>query len=86
MATQTSLRQQTLPQPTHKDLKRVNACISKAKQDTRFAIRLMPIPMDDLALFGHADAALQNASRKGSQAGFLIAAGEEKIYRGQETP
>ena len=44
----------------------------------------MPIPEEEVALYGHTDAALQNASRKGSQAEFLVAAGEEKINRGQE--
>ena len=67
-----------------KDLKKVNACIRRAKQDRDFAITLMPIPEGEMALFAHTDAALKNAHQKGSQAGFLIAAGEKKINEGEE--
>ena len=42
------------------------------------------IPLEDLALYGHCDAALQNAKRKGSQAGFLVAAGDRCINEGVE--
>jgi hypothetical protein len=84
LSCQVSLCQQAFPNPTAGDVARCNVAIRRSKQDAKFAIQLSPIPKNRVTLYGHCDAALHNASRKGSQAGFLVAAGDQSINEGVE--
>jgi hypothetical protein len=84
LSTQTSLCQQTMPQPTIDAVRKVNAVIRRAKQDPRMCVNLVPVSMKRLTLFGHTDSALGNAKGGGSQAGYLIGAGDACINTGEE--
>jgi hypothetical protein len=71
-----------MPRPLPKDIRRVNAASRRAKTEADLEIRICPVALPDLALFGHTDAAFGNAARGGTQGGYIIGAGDRRIVDG----
>jgi hypothetical protein len=83
LAVQVSLSQQSMPHPTIADAKRTNNCIRRARQHSSLKITIPAIPLDRMAILVHADASLKNASRKGTQAGWLLGVCDVKVLEGE---
>lgn len=74
LSTQVSLGQQSMPNPTVKDLKRVNNAVRRAKQFADTAVVFPSTPINQLAFSMHSDPSLCNARKKGTQAGYVTGA------------
>ena len=72
LAVQTSLSQQCFPQPTIRHLRDANNAIRRAKQHKDLCIYFAPVPLEQLTICCHSDAAFANVGAH-TQAGFAIA-------------
>ena len=67
-AVQTSLSQQSMPGPTTSSLRDANNAVRRAKQHKQVSIRFKSIPVQDLTICAHSDAAWANVGNH-TQAG-----------------
>ena len=72
LAAQTSFSQQSFPHPRIKHLRNVNTIVRRAKQHADLCISFKPIPLQQLVVCCHSDAAFANVGNH-TQAGFMIA-------------
>ena len=82
LAAQTSFSQQSFPNPKIKHLKNVNTIVRRAKQHADLDITFKPIPLQDLAVCCHSDAAFANVGNH-TQAGFMIAFTHKSLNQGE---
>ena len=82
LAVQTSLSQQAFPKPTIADLRRANQAIRRAKQEKDLGICFKPIPLHELTVVCHSDAAWANVGSH-TQAGDVIGVTQDCLQHGQ---
>eukprot|EP00435_Cladocopium_sp_Y103_P073696 s9_g44.t1 len=82
LAIQTSLSQQSFPNPTIQDLRRANQAIRRAKQEKDVSIQFKCIPVDQLTVVCHSDAAWANVGAH-TQAGYVLAFTGKELQDGQ---
>ena len=81
LAVQTSLSQQAFPRPTIADFRRANQAIRRAKQEKDLGISFVPIPLKELTVACHSDAAFANVGSH-TQAGYIIAFTHKGLQEG----
>ena len=81
LAAQTSLSQQAFPKPCIRHLKQASNVVRRAKQHADLDITFKPIPLDELSLVCHSDAAFANVGTH-TQAGFIIAFTQKSLNDG----
>lgn len=87
LAAQTSICQGCMPKPVIGDMKKANLLVRRAKQHKGVMIRYQPIPLQQLRLVLHHDAAFQNLTKHGTQSGYyVIAFTNDKLNRGERSP
>ena len=84
IAAQTSISQQSFPEPTVHHLLEANNVIRRAKQFADLEITFEPIPIDQLRLCCHSDAAWANLGNH-TQAGYIIGFITSDLDIGKET-
>ena len=84
IAAQTSVSQQSFPEPTVHHLLEANNVIRRAKQFSDLDVTFEPIPVDQLRLFCHSDAAWANVGAH-TQAGYVIGLTTADLDVGIET-
>eukprot|EP00435_Cladocopium_sp_Y103_P064571 s214_g26.t1 len=82
LAVQTSLSQQAFPKPTMQDFRRANQTVRRAKQERELGITFKPIPLNQLTVVCHSDAAWANVGSH-TQAGYVIGFTEKCLQDGQ---
>ena len=85
-AVQTSLAQQSFPQPTVGKCRDTNAMVRRALQFHDLEWVIKSVPMDELRIVQHSDAAFQNAKGGASQAGYVIGLTTEALRHGETAP
>ena len=83
VAAQTSLSQQSFPNPTVHNLLEANNIIRRAKQFCDLQISFQPIPVKELRLCCHSDAAFANVGVH-TQAGYIIGFSTASLDKGVE--
>ena len=81
LAVQTSLSQQSFPRPTIHDFRRANQAIRRAKMEKDLGITFKPIPVDQLTVVCHSDAAWANVGLH-TQAGYVISFTDKSLQDG----
>ena len=84
VAAQTSLSQQCFPNPTVHNLLEANNVIRRDKQFSDLQITFQPIPLHELRLCCHSDAAFANVGVH-TQAGYVIGFTTDALDKGVET-
>ena len=82
LAAQTSLSQQAFPKPCIRHLKQAGNVVRRAKQHSDLDIVFKPIPLSELTLVCHSDAAFANVGTH-TQAGFIIAFTQKQLNDGK---
>ena len=72
LSTQVSFSQQSFPKPTVGDALAANNAIRRAKQHADLSVVFRPVPMAELAIVCHSDAAYANAKGGATQAGYVL--------------
>ena len=85
LSVQTSLSQQSFPNPTIKDFRNANEAIRRAKIESSLAIVFPSIAVDKLTAVCHSDAAWANVGHH-TQAGFVIGFTSSDLQNGHEVP
>ena len=83
LAVQVSLSQQALSDPRVRHCRQANAMVRRARQHHELMWRFLPVPLENLRLVMHTDAAFQNAQVGASQAGYIIAVTDDRLARGR---
>ena len=78
---QVSMSQQALSDPRVRHCRQANAMVRRARHHHEFMWRVLPVPLDDLRLVMHTDAAFQNAHGGASQAGYIIAVTDDRLAK-----
>ena len=86
LSVQVSMGQQLLPEPTLGEARTVANVVRRAKQYKELSWNILPIPLSQLKLCVHSDAAFANAKRQGTQAGYIIGATDHKLQQGEAAP
>ena len=86
LAVQVSQSQQSLPEPTLKQARTVGNVTRRARQYQNLEWKILPIPFEELHLCLHSDAAFGNASKNGTQAGYIVGVSNENLRRGEVAP
>ena len=81
LAIQTSVSQQSFPNPTIQDFRKANQAVRRAKQERSLGIRFVPIDLDQLTIVCHSDAAWANMGSH-TQAGYIIAFTHKRLQHG----
>ena len=84
LAVQTSLSQQAFPRPRIHNLRDANNAIRRARQNRDLEISFKPIPIDQLTICCHSDAAWANVGTH-TQAGYVLAFVDKALQEGEET-
>eukprot|EP00435_Cladocopium_sp_Y103_P014719 s3983_g3.t1 len=71
--------------PTIRSLRDVNNAVHRAKQHKQLAIQFKKIPVENLTICAHSDAAWANVGAH-TQAGYIIAFTDKKLHHGQGAP
>ena len=82
LAVQTSLSQQAFPRPTIQDFRKANQTVRRAKQERELGITFKPIPLEQLTLVCHSDAAWANVGTH-TQAGYVIGFTQQCLQDGK---
>ena len=82
LAAQTSLSQQSFPNPKVKHLKQASNIVRRAKQHCDLSLTFAPIPVESLTVACHSDAAFANVGNH-TQAGFILGFVHESLNNGQ---
>ena len=86
LAVQVSQGQQLLPKPTLGAARTVGNVVRRAKQYKHLVWKILPIPVQELRLCLHTDAAFANAKKQGTQAGYLVGATTDDLQAGKPAP
>ena len=86
LAVQVSMSQQALSDPRVRHCRQANAIVRRARQHHELMWCFLPVPLDDLRLVMHTDAAFQNAHEGASQAGYIIAVTDDRLAKGDLAP
>eukprot|EP00435_Cladocopium_sp_Y103_P072195 s58_g39.t1 len=86
LAVQVSQGQQLLPRPTLGAARTVGNVVRRAKQYKHLCWKILPIPVQELRLCLHTDAAFANAKKQGTQAGYLVGATTDDLQAGRPAP
>ena len=86
LSVQVSMGQQLLPEPTLGEARTVANVVRRAKEYKDLSWNILPIPLSQLKLCVHSDAAFANAKRQGTQAGYIIGATDRKLQQGEAAP
>ena len=86
LVVQVSLSQQALSDPRVRHCRQANATVRRAKQHHELTRRFLPIPLENLRLVMHSDAAFQNAQGEASQAGYIISVTDDRLAQGELAP
>ena len=81
LAVQVGLSQQALSDPQVRHCRQANAMVRRAKQHHELVWRFLPIPLENLRLVMHSDAAFQNA-----QGGDIISVTDDRLAKGELAP
>ena len=81
LAVQVSLSQQALNDPRVRHCRQANAMVRRARQHHELMWRFLLVPLENLQLVMHSDAAFQNAQGGASQAGYIIAVTDDRLAR-----
>ena len=84
LAVQTSLSQQAFPRPCIHNLRDANNAVRRARQNKDLEISFKPIPIDNLTICCHSDAAWANVGTH-TQAGYVLAFVDKALQEGEET-
>jgi hypothetical protein len=82
LAAQTSLSQQSFPNPKMRHLKQASNIVRRAKQHSDLSLTFSPIPIESLTVVCHSDAAFANVGNH-TQAGYVVAFTHESLNNGQ---
>ena len=82
LAVQTSMCQQSFPQPKLHNLREANQAIHRAKQHKDLKIKFSSIPAQDLMICCHSDVAFANVATH-TQAGYIVGFAEKKLHQGE---
>ena len=77
-----SLLQQKVCKAKVEQLIETNKLVSLARENASVQVRVLPIPVPEVQFVVMSDASWANADEKCSQAGYLVAAGDEMLRRG----
>ena len=83
LSTQVSFSQQSFPDPSVVDAQAANHAVRRARQYADLPIVYHAIPVANLAVMGHSDAAYANGRDGATQAGYLISFTDRVINEGQ---
>lgn len=83
LSAQTSLSQQCFPNPRIKCLRQANNIVRRAKQHADLSVAFKPIPLNQLTVVCHSDAAFANVGDH-TQAGYIIAFTHRDLNQGVE--
>ena len=83
LAVQVSQGQQLLPRPTLGAARTVGNVVRRAKQYKTMVWKILPIPLNDLCLCLHTDAAFANAKKQGTQAGYIVGVTTKELQIGK---
>ena len=86
LAVQVSQGQQMLPKPTLGEARTIGNVVRRAKQYKHLVWKILSIPMDELRLVLHSDAAFANAKKQGTQAGYLVGITNSNLQNGKPSP
>jgi hypothetical protein len=86
LAVQTSLAQQSFPQPTVGECRDANSMVRRARQFHDLEWVIKSVPIDDLRIVQHSDAAFQNAKGGASQAGYVVGLTTDALRQGETAP
>ena len=82
---QTSMSQQAFPNPCIRNLRDANNAVRRAKQHKQLKIVFQSIPIKDLTIVCHSDAAWANVGTH-TQAGYIIAFTDKCLHDAKEAP
>ena len=83
LSTQVSFSQQSFPTPTIGDALAANNAIRRAKQHADLCIVYRSIPLSDMAIVCHSDAAYANAKGGATQAGYVLGFTHKNLEKGE---
>ena len=83
LSTQVSFSQQSFPIPTIGDALAANNAIRRAKQHAELSVVYRPIPLQDMAIVCHSDAAYANAKGGATQAGYVLGFTHKDLEHGK---
>ena len=86
LAVQVSQGQQLMPRPTLGEAKSVGNVVRRAKQYQELEWKIQSIPVKNLRLCLHTDAAFGNAKGKGTQAGYIVGVTDDNLQQGKQAP
>eukprot|EP00438_Fugacium_kawagutii_P020699 Skav229155 [mRNA] locus=scaffold2275:264912:272030:- [translate_table: standard] len=86
LAVQVSQGQQLLPKPTLGEARTVSNVVRRAKQYKHLTWKILSIPMNELRIVLHTDAAFANAKKQGTQAGYLVGMTNANLQQGKPAP
>ena len=80
------LSQQALSDPRVRHCRQANAMVRRARQHHDLSWRFLSIPLENLRLVMHSDAAFQNAQGGASKAGYIISVTDDRLAKGELAP
>ena len=83
LSVQVSLSQQSFPQPTIQDFRRINHAVRHAKQESKLSIKFKSIDPQNLTLVCHSDSAWANLGTH-TQAGYIVGFTHSDLQEGLE--
>jgi len=86
LAVQVSQGQQMLPKPTLGEARTIGNVVRRAKQYKHLTWKILAIPLSELRLVLHTDAAFANAKKQGTQAGYLVGVTNDNLRSGKPAP
>ena len=82
LSVQTSLSQQAFPQPKIQHLREANQAVRRARQHKDLQIKFSSIPVSELCVCCHSDAAFANVGTH-TQAGYIVGFSQTKLHHGE---
>ena len=82
LAVQVSQGQQMLPKPTLGEARTIGNMVRRAKQYKYLTWKILAIPLSELRLVLHTDAAFAKAKKQGTQAGYLVGVTNDNLRLG----
>ena len=83
LSTQVSFSQQSFPNPTVADALSANQAVRRAKQHASMSIVFKSIPLPELTVMCHSDAAYANGREGSTQAGYVVSFTSSRMHDGQ---
>ena len=83
LAVQVSMSQQAFPAPKVSDLLYANQLVHRARQFQDLEIRVRPVPLDQVCICVHSDAAWSNTKEDRTQAGYVVAMADRELLNNE---